>query len=1043
MVLLVIVLSNINYFSDQIFAWINDRSDYEIDAKYIDIELDKASPIVTIYDLSIIHADASRELKLTSDELKIRPEPASMLGSNWRFVELKMLNPNISGIIFRVGQKEIESQKYTGDLPVGALAGISRIEELSIENGEVDISWELADATVALTGQFDAESERTPDGYSIFGSAKTKLFNESTIDFVLHTETPEEGHVANSNLNLKVSDLDLAWLKFVNIPRVSVDEARSVVNLEANAQWVKNKLDSADWELTATDPELVMQSNGHDIAKVTSSGTWKSEGALEEGGVVDAIVHIESLDGVALIHKFPNSFPKKFFNYMSANLKSFWIPELSITVNGNVLDLLSEPEIQADGNFSNFSFIYNQLLPPIKEAAGTLVVSGVRLESQLLEGTVHGQRLENVESVVENLFVPEPTMVITGNVLLPANEAVKLFGRDGTAMPGKLAMVKQGSGNMIASAVIEVPMRRAREFKIDGNVDLNGVSGVLHNGTQVSNIQGNASFDRYGVTSGSTSAEVYGGHLTANFEGTDVDQQRIVTGTAQGKIDPSQLEPILGPTLPDRFSGLVQFSAKFQVQKGEAQYWINSDLLGMNAVLPLPLVKSLKTPMNMNVRVRNFGQASRTIDLDLDSLLNSSVRMNLVDNKWELERGSVGLGAVKPNMPEAGINMNIAVARLDIDGWKNLFSAQSKNAAGNSNGLNQLNANIGLGILSRQRRIHNISANYVNFGDEWQMDVASDELTGQFEFSSFEEDPKRGAELSINLTKCHIPEASGEMTHEAMDPTTLPILQFSCLDMVYGKHKLGQGSITGVPTPTGWAITNSTFKTDSFVLSAEGNWDTDGNNQRSELDFELTASNLGGAVEELGYGKGVSEGTAKVKGNLSWDDALTNWSPELTSGSISIRADDGYLAMLDNKGVKAIGAFNYGNLLRRLSFDFKDLFEEGFEFERIEGNTKVELGELQFEQITMEGTGADAVIAGTVDWETKQQNLDVVVVPQLSATVPTVVTALVSLPAGILSYLVQKNTSKDEKFLESITATHYNITGTWEDMKVEQVQKNQ
>ena len=102
------------------------------------------------------------------------------------------------------------------------------------------------------------------------------------------------------------------------------------------------------------------------------------------------------------------------------------------------------------------------------------------------------------------------------------------------------------------------------------------------------------------------------------------------------------------------------------------------------------------------------------------------------------------------------------------------------------------------------------------------------------------------------------------------------------------------------------------------------------------LDFKLALADSGALLERLGAGKALRGGKGEMQGQLSWAGSpLTLDYPSL-DGQLRLDVDAGQFLQADPGGARLLGVLSLQSLPRRLSLDFRDLFQEGFAFDSIE-----------------------------------------------------------------------------------------------------------
>jgi uncharacterized protein YhdP len=136
---------------------------------------------------------------------------------------------------------------------------------------------------------------------------------------------------------------------------------------------------------------------------------------------------------------------------------------------------------------------------------------------------------------------------------------------------------------------------------------------------------------------------------------------------------------------------------------------------------------------------------------------------------------------------------------------------------------------------------------------------------------------------------------------------------------------------------------------------------------------------------------------------------------------------------------RLFGLLSLQSLPRRLSLDFRDLFSDGFAFDKISANAKIDNGILRSNDFFMTGPAAEANIKGETNLKTETQNLKVKVTPHISDSLS--LAALAGGPiVGAAAFVAQK-ILKDP--FNKIASSEYVITGTWDNPKEIESEKDE
>ena len=125
-------------------------------------------------------------------------------------------------------------------------------------------------------------------------------------------------------------------------------------------------------------------------------------------------------------------------------------------------------------------------------------------------------------------------------------------------------------------------------------------------------------------------------------------------------------------------------------------------------------------------------------------------------------------------------------------------------------------------------------------------------------------------------------------------------------------------------------------------------------------------------------------------------------------------------------------------LPRRLLLDFRDVFSEGFAFDFVRGDARIEQGVLRTRNLQMKGVNAAVLMEGSADLARETQDLNVVVVPEINAGTASLLATAVNPAVGLGTFLAQLLLRQP---LQSAATQQFHITGGWADPRVEKVEK--
>ena len=129
-----------------------------------------------------------------------------------------------------------------------------------------------------------------------------------------------------------------------------------------------------------------------------------------------------------------------------------------------------------------------------------------------------------------------------------------------------------------------------------------------------------------------------------------------------------------------------------------------------------------------------------------------------------------------------------------------------------------------------------------------------------------------------------------------------------------------------------------------------------------------------------------------------------------------------------------MGLMSIVELPRRLSLDFRDVFNKGFGFAKIAGTFRIVGGEAYTCDLSLEGPAADIGIVGRADLAGRDYDQAAVVSANFGNTLP-IVGAVVAGPQVAAALLVFSQIFK--KPLQEVGQVYYGIGGSWDAPVVE------
>jgi uncharacterized protein YhdP len=169
-----------------------------------------------------------------------------------------------------------------------------------------------------------------------------------------------------------------------------------------------------------------------------------------------------------------------------------------------------------------------------------------------------------------------------------------------------------------------------------------------------------------------------------------------------------------------------------------------------------------------------------------------------------------------------------------------------------------------------------------------------------------------------------------------------------------------------------------------------------------------------------------------MQAQVSWNGDPNAIDYPTLSGDVQLQAEEGQFLKIDPGLGKLISLMSLQSIPRRLTFDFRDLFEKGFAFDKIRSAGHIDNGVMTLKDFNMNGPSATVEMSGRVDLAKETQSLKLRVIPSLGDTAAV---ALIFLnPLLIFPAAIAQRILKDP--LGHIFAFNYSVSGSWSEPEV-------
>lgn len=525
---------------------------------------------------------------------------------------------------------------------------------------------------------------------------------------------------------------------------------------------------------------------------------------------------------------------------------------------------------------------------------------------------------------------------------------------------------------------------------------------------------------------------------------------------------------------------------------------LQSDLAGLAIDLPAPLGKGADERWPLRIAVTRTagptGAAEREqIRLSLAERIGAEItrqadgdgRMAVSSAHYAVGSNPLPTGGSDQVPTGAASSLRIALPTLDVDAWRDVVrqfasaprtegpavDAPAANAAAAAgppaapppspvSGLDRLlpeRATLETPLLhAAGRDFTRVAIDAERLPSGWRGNVASEQVAGQLSYTDVSGTttthngvaPASTGRLVARLSHLTIPKSETTGTHvdEALDASRRR--DFPAIDLVADRFELrgrSLGRLEVVAANVGrgdaheWQLEKLGLTMPEARFTATGAWGRAVSGENTRLTFDIEAADLGALMDRFGLTKTIRNGTARLTGNAGWNGGPATIDFASMEGSMRLEADKGQFLKADPGIAKLLNILSLQGLARRLTFDFNDVFAEGFAFDTVRADATVSHGVASTGDFTMRGVQATVSMSGTADLQHETTDLHVLVRPEINAGAASLGVAVVNPVLGLATFAAQY-LFKDP--ISRALSFEYNVVGPWAKPEVSKLDRN-
>lgn len=817
---------------------------------------------------------------------------------------------------------------------------------------------------------------------------------------------------------------------YVDLPRVFEEARVPFASFDASGGWNHR---SGRLAVTLHAIKVVNE----DAVAQAAGSYWPVEGGGP--GEIDLTGELDRAQGAAVWRYIPIIAGERVRNWLKSAIAQASVTGAKVKLKG---PLRHFPFRGGQGEFlvmaraSDMRLNYAEGWPALDRLDGELRFKGPGLSIESQGGNIFGVRVEPIRVDIPDLS--KGVLSIEG--VADGSSADFLRFIDESPLAARLRgftepLQLEGNGQLNLKLVL--PLRELSETEVSGEYRFAANRlrlKALAADSALEAAEGSLSFTGEALEALSIRGRLLGGECAVKGKtgagGLELD--------ARGQLAAHAAHEAFGWPVLGWLNGNAPWTAEMAFGQNSSKVIIRSGLKGLASRLPAPFAKEADETWPLEIIVASAGVSSpRKITAKLHPGFDAALEF---DASGAL-RGGIGLNRPAPISSNNGVQVAASFDTLDIDAWQwSLDDGQLEGSVQSEEAALPYLASVMLD--ARQVRVFGYTFNGMklraaNNTESWTAHLDSAEAQGVVSW-------KRGGDgiLSARLSRLALSEDTGKpesgdhqvssvSSSPAASPRGLPGLDVRAEEFTVGTRELGQLAVRATNQEGVWRLDNFSIRHPNAQFSGNGLWQPGA--RRSMIDFTLDVTDVGRFATALGYSNVVQGGQAKLGGKVNWQGPPTQIDYPTLAGQIELEARKGRFERIEPGIGRLLGVLSLQALPRRVTLDFRDVFSDGFVFDRIDAKATVSGGVMRSDSIEIAGPAARVLMQGQADIAAETQDLRVTVRPTLSESV-AIGAAIVNPVAGAVTYLAQKTLGDP---FERLFSYDYKITGSWDDPVVE------
>ena len=695
-----------------------------------------------------------------------------------------------------------------------------------------------------------------------------------------------------------------------------------------------------------------------------------------------------------------------------------------------------------EGSARDVTLKFHPNWPAVERADAEMVLDNARLYSVKNSSVSVGNSSVDSEVEIDDLLNPVLRIKALTTGTLATMHQYALQSQLNELLGGHLERVTL-DGEASFQFDLMVPLRRAVDATLDGVLrSNNGSMSIDGFPAPIEDLIGEVTITRDYLESDNLGGRFLGQDVNIALNQSQ-DPSLFAVATVTGLLTSQAVVEDLRIPLDGLLDGAADYTARVMFPRGgqatPRPFTIEVDtaLEGLAFDLPDPVGKPASEAMQLSGElvfmpggelIESIGQAENGMTWHLS--------FSQLQGVWDFDRGVLmaGPGEMLP-AETRGLHIRGETTTVRLEDWLNLSRSGDKKV-GAADRIRSIDLKVAdLFAIGQHLRDHHVRLDRSAL--DWLVQIEGEDVSGSV-FVPYDFGADRA--IVVEMERMRLPGDDITPTSiSTLDPRKLPSITLTAAEFALGDRYLGAVEVNLVRTEEGLEAEKLMATDGSFGIVGTGRWIADENEElgsRTYVMATLNSNDVRTTLARLDFAQGISGESMGVVFDLSWAGGPRASFLDVLDGKVQMRLENGALEEVEPGAGRMLGLVSFVALPRRLSLDFRDVFNKGFRYDSIAGNFVFDDGIASTCDMSLEGPAALIGVVGQVDLANSEYEQGAVVSAKVGNTLP-IVGAVVGGPPGAAAMLIFSQIFK--KPLQSMGQVYYGISGPWEEPIIDSI----